>query len=80
LAEALQDDEKEIWGDPEVVVLREQPATAVYWNKMDQLVIRQKSLFGEDDACVYVAQYNLVEFIDKLADAAGIPGVGKKRR
>jgi len=63
------------WSDDPDVVLREQTAVAIYRNKYDQVVIRQKAGWDEEsDHFVIIASgENLQAFLDKLCDVAGIP-------
>ena len=60
------------WDDPEAVVLREQPETAVYWNPKGELVIRQRRDYPDEDQFIYIAAANVDSFIDKLTDIAGL--------
>ncbi|MCC8956133.1 hypothetical protein H8B02_22680 [Bradyrhizobium sp. Pear77] len=61
------------------MVLREQLATAIYFNDTGDLVIRQKQWPGEDNL-IFVAPNCQQEFIDKLTDALGIPSFGGPTR
>jgi hypothetical protein len=63
------------WNDAEAVVLHEQPATAVYFNKEGSLVIRQRR-WPDDDAFIYIAETSIADFLDKLTDICGIPSFG----
>ena len=65
------------WNIDDSVILREQPATAVYFNKNDDLVIRQKR--WPEDAFIYISAESLDTFLDKLSDACGIPSIGKSK-
>jgi hypothetical protein len=66
------------WAKAECVVLREQPATAIYHNPYGALVIRQERAWNqEDDPFIFIAPQNIMSFIDSLCDIAGIPSVGK---
>jgi hypothetical protein len=68
------------WNDTERVVLTEQRETAVYWNPMGDLVIRQRGCWPhDDDTVVITAATGTGTFIDKLCDIVGIPSVGKPR-
>lgn len=59
------------------VVLHEQPQTAIYFNPEGALVIRQRADWNEEnDPFVYICPNNIMDFIDKLCDVAGIPSVG----
>jgi hypothetical protein len=67
------------WDDTESVILPEQPATACYWNPKGGLVIRQKG-WPDDDSFIYIAPDFISEFVEKLTDIVGIPGVGGLKR
>jgi hypothetical protein len=56
------------------IILHEQPATAVYFNKRGELVIRQRR-WPDDDTFIYIAESSIADFLDKLTDACGVPGV-----
>ena len=58
------------------IILREQPATAVYFNKEGSLVIRQHR-WPDDDAFIYIADASINDFLDKLTDICGVPSMGK---
>lgn len=67
------------WNTDESVALIEQPRTAIYFNKREQLVIRQEAgMCDEDDAYVFIAPSNVQTFLDRLCDAVGIPSAGKR--
>jgi hypothetical protein len=69
------------WNDDPSIILRPQPGVAVYYNKANELVIRQEALPGHDeDHFVYVTSENQDTFIDKLTDALGIPSMGAPER
>jgi hypothetical protein len=56
------------WSADDGVVLREQPATAVYVNDYGQAVIRQERPWDQDeDAFVVIDRAHLREIIDALA-------------
>jgi hypothetical protein len=59
------------------VVLLEQPATAVYFNRDGDLVIRQRATFQDDDPAIFITAGNIDRFLDKLCDACGIFSAGK---
>lgn len=65
------------WNTDSSVVLNERPATAVYFNNAQDLVIRQKQPWDSEDAFVYIPRDAINEFLDRLTDACGIPSVGK---
>jgi MYM-type Zinc finger with FCS sequence motif len=60
------------------IILREQPATAIYFNKEGSLVIRQHR-WPDHDAFIYIADASINDFLDKLTDICGVPSVGKPR-
>jgi hypothetical protein len=62
----------------EGVVIREQPATAIYFNPNGDLVIRQKAAYPDDDPFVYIEPDHIEAFLDKLCDLCGVPSVGKR--
>jgi hypothetical protein len=67
--------------DADDIILPEQRAVAVYWNKQGSLIIRQeKAWCDEDDQFVVVEKANVNVFIDRLTEVLGIPSVGKKRQ
>ena len=63
------------WNADDSVILREQRATAVYFNKSQELVIRQQAAWDqEEDSFVYIAEPFQHAFLDKLCDIMGIGG------
>jgi hypothetical protein len=65
------------WADDPDIVLRRQCATAVYFNKFDELVIRQQGFEGDSwgntmDSCVYINQAFFKEFVNRLCAACGV--------
>lgn len=64
------------WSDDDSIALQHQPATAIYFNKFGQLVIRQDSALGDEDPYVVISPCNITTFVEKICDAAGIPSVG----
>lgn len=72
------DDADDFQWDDDSVVLHDQPATAIYFNKFGGLVIRQEARWpsDEDDPYVVIAPNNVAAFIDKITDVVGIPSVG----
>jgi len=67
------------WLNDNSVVLREQPETAVYFNRDGALVIRQRAVWNqEDDPFVFISPANIGEFIDKLTEACGVPLAGRQ--
>jgi hypothetical protein len=59
------------WMKDESVIIREQPATACYFNPAGELVIRQRR-WPDDDVFIYVAPHTIQEFLDKVTDACGV--------
>jgi hypothetical protein len=59
------------WHDDPSVVLKSQPATAIYYNPNGCIVIRQeRSLAEESDPFVYITPENAVTFMEALAKRA----------
>lgn len=60
------------WGDDDgCVVLKEQYATACYFNREHELVIKQRR-WPDDDQCIFIAPHSIAEFLDKLCDICGV--------
>jgi hypothetical protein len=55
------------------VLLSEQPATAVYFNNDNALVIRRHRPYPDDDVWIVISAENIDRFLDKLTDACGVP-------
>ena len=63
------------WSRDDSIVMKDQPATALYWNRNGQLVIRQEAGALEDtDSFIYVAPNQIRTLIDRLCDAIGVGG------
>lgn len=59
------------WSDDDLIILREQPATAIYHNKHGVLVIRQKADWdAEQDTFAFITPENCNVFMDALAKVA----------
>jgi hypothetical protein len=59
------------WHDNPSVVLKSQPATAIYYNPNGCIVIRQERSWAEDsDPFVYITPENAVTFMETLAKRA----------
>jgi hypothetical protein len=59
------------WHDNPSVVLKSQPATAIYYNPNGCIVIRQERSWAEDsDPFVYITPENAVTFMEALAKRA----------
>jgi hypothetical protein len=71
------DDAEEFdWRGDDSIVLREQPATAIYFNQRGCLVIRQERSWDQnDDIFITISPENAQTFLDKLCDVLGIPSV-----
>ena len=67
------------WFTDESIVLEEQLPVAIYFNKRNHLVIRQRAggWDQDEDTVIFIAPQNIAEFIDKLCDVVGIPSVGR---
>ena len=63
------------WNDRDCVVLTEQYATAIYFNEVGELVIRQRRAIDVDQF-IFINQDCAGTFIDKLTDAFGVPSFG----
>jgi hypothetical protein len=65
------------WHDDDSIILRHQPAVAIYFNDTGGLVIRQERDWCEErDTCVIIAESNTQKFLDKLCDTLGIGSIG----
>lgn len=59
--------------DAEDIIVRHQPAIAIYTNPRGDVVIRQEGHYGpEEDQFVYVSPDNALKVAQKLLDVAGI--------
>lgn len=59
------------WNTDDSVILKEQRATAVYHNKLGELIIRQRAAWNDDrDTFVYVTPENVVAFLEGAAKRA----------
>ena len=56
------------------IVVRHQPATAVYTNPQGEVVIRQQDQYGDDDDFVYVTKDNALKVAQAILSLAGICG------
>lgn len=60
------------WADDDSIAVRSQPATAVYTNKLKQVVIRQEADWNEEsDRFVYVSRENALTIVRQILVAAG---------
>jgi hypothetical protein len=56
------------WNTDDAVILKEQRATAVYHNRLGELIIRQKASWDDEgDTFIYVTPENCNAFIDGIA-------------
>ena len=59
------------WSEDVAIILRSQPATAVYYNPAGHLVIRQERRWDEEyDPVVLISPENAVTFMEALAKRA----------
>src|SRR3954447_24617111 len=67
--EVAQDDFD--WNTDDAVILKEQRATAVYHNRLGELIIRQQARWNDEgDTFVYVTPENVTAFLESAARAA----------
>jgi hypothetical protein len=65
------------WINDDSVVPTEQPATAIYRNRENSIVIRQQAAWDrEEDSFVVITTQNVMAFVDQLCDLAGIAEFG----
>src|SRR5215211_6750518 len=66
------------WSNDSSIILRPQPGIAAYYNKANELVIRQEAVRGydEEDRLIFINPENQQTFIDKLTDIMGVPSLG----
>jgi hypothetical protein len=59
--------------DDHSIVVRHQPAIAVYLNPHDEVVIRQQDQYDEsDDHFIYITRDNVLKVVEKMMELAGI--------
>lgn len=59
------------WNTDDAVILKEQRATAVYHNRLGELIIRQQARWNDErDTFVYVTPENVTAFLESAAKAA----------
>jgi hypothetical protein len=59
------------WNTDDAVILKEQRATAVYHNRLGELIIRQRAAWDDEgDTFVYVSPENITEFLEGAAKRA----------
>jgi hypothetical protein len=56
------------WITDDSVIIPRQPAIAVYFNKCDEIVIRQGADYPDEDRFVYVRRENLAPLIHRLQE------------
>lgn len=62
------------WSSDDSIVLREQPAIAVYRNSIEGLTIRQERAWNEDeDTIVVIAPQGIAAFMAALSKVCGTP-------
>jgi hypothetical protein len=67
-AREILDSEDFNWNTDDAVILREQRATAVYHNKIGELIVRQKAGWDEEeDTFIFITEDNCNAFIDGIA-------------
>lgn len=63
------------WANDPSIVLHHQPATAIYFNSVKSLVIRQEASGSQEgDPYVMIAAVNTQHFLNKLCDLLGVGG------
>src|SRR5262245_9517915 len=58
------------WNNSPSVILREQAATAAYYNPFGALVIRQRDWYGDNDPFLVIEPENIAQFLSGLRDRA----------
>src|SRR3954454_3093367 len=59
------------WNTDDAVILKEQRATAVYHNRLGELIIRQQARWNDEgDTFVYVTPENVTAFLEGAAKTA----------
>jgi hypothetical protein len=57
------------WNTDDSIILKEQRATAVYHNKVGELIVRQQASWDDDrDTFVYITPENCNAFMDGIAE------------
>lgn len=68
------------WVDDDAVVLTEQPATAIFRNRENAIVIRQQASWdSEEDSFIFITEQNAMTFLDRLCDLLGVCEFGGPR-
>jgi hypothetical protein len=69
------------WIHDESIVLKEQPATAIYRNRENSVIIRQQAAWDRDeDSFVFITEQNAMAFLDQLCDLMGIAEFGGPKK
>jgi hypothetical protein len=76
---APKDDDRFDWTHDGTAMLEEQRQVAIYIGERGHLVIRQRADWPteRDDTVILISPQNVIEFVDKLTDVAGIPSLGR---
>jgi hypothetical protein len=75
---AKQEEERFDWIADDSVIVEKQLPIAIYLNRRNHIVIRQEAdVYSDEDAVILIAPQNIMQFINKLCDVAGIPSVGE---
>lgn len=61
------------WNDPTRVALPAVAAVAVYTNQQGEIVIRQQSLYGEEDSVIIVPRKSISALVKALRAEAAKP-------
>jgi hypothetical protein len=65
------------WVNDDSIVLAEQPATAIYRNRKNSIVIRQQASWDDEmDSFVIITNQNVMSFVDQLCELVGIAEFG----
>jgi hypothetical protein len=69
--QSIVDEDDFDWNTDDSIVLREQRATAVYHNRLGELIIRQKAAWDDErDTFVYITSENVTAFLEGAAKKA----------
>ena len=75
--QAKYEEERFDWITDDSVIVEKQLPIAIYLNRRNHVVIRQEADgYSEEDTVILIAPQNIMQFINKLCDVAGIPSVG----
>lgn len=55
------------WERDPAVILHDQAAVAAYFNKLSELVVKQRDTLGAPEATIFIAPENVASFLDGLA-------------